>query len=135
MIALLSSLTPDTAVLLFSLGLVLIAVELNRPGAILPGALGLLVALLACARLAHDHPRPLAIGLLFAAAAILLLQSRRSLPFWIPCLGTLAGIAGFARIVPGIHLATAILCGLVLAAGTTVLTRIAHRARQNKGLD
>jgi membrane-bound serine protease (ClpP class) len=135
MITLLSSLTPDTAVLLLSLGLVLIAVELNRPGAILPGALGLLVALLACASLAHDHPDPLAIGLLVSAAGILLLQSHCGIPLWVSCLATAAGIVGFARIVPGIHLATAILCGLTLGVGTTLLTRIAHRARRNKGLD
>ena len=36
---------------------------------------------------------------------------------------------------PGISPWVALLCGLFLGTGTTVLTRIARRARQNKGLD
>jgi NhaP-type Na+/H+ or K+/H+ antiporter len=34
-----------------------------------------------------------------------------------------------------INPAMAVVCGAILGAGTTVLTRIARRARQNKGLD
>jgi membrane-bound serine protease (ClpP class) len=140
MIALLSSLTPDAAILLLTLGLALIAVELNRPGAILPGALGLLVTLLAAAKLAHLHPNPAAFALLLAASAVLLLQLRRRLPLWAAALAALAVITGLLWLVPAagqppIHPAIAILCGLALGVGTTVLTRLARRARQNKGLD
>ncbi|HEX4156178.1 MAG TPA: hypothetical protein VHY48_11245 [Acidobacteriaceae bacterium] len=135
MTALLTALPPDAAILLLTCGLVLIALELNRPGSILPGALGLLLALLACAALAHRRPDPLAIGLLLISALILLLQSRRRIPPWIPCLATAAAIVGLVRIVPGVHLATAVLCGLLLGVGTILLTRIALRARLNKGLD
>lgn len=135
MTAFMHSLTPDAAVLLLTLGLALIAWEMNRPGSILPGALGLLFALLACARLAHFGPDLLAICLLGSAATILLLQSRCGIPLWISFAGTAAAIVGFARIVPGIHIATALFSGAVLGTGTTVLTRMARRARRNKGLD
>lgn len=135
MIPFLANLTPDTAIIILILGLALMAVELNRPGTILPGALGLLLTLLSCAVLAHDKPDPLSIGLLLSAAGILLLQSRCRVAIWILCLGTIAGTVGLAHILPGIHLAVAIPCGLLLTAGTTALTRLAHRARQNKGLD
>jgi membrane-bound ClpP family serine protease len=135
MITLLANLTPDAAIIILTLGLALIALEVNRPGLVLPGAIGLLLTLLSCAVLVHDKPDPLSIGLFVSAAGILLLQLRCRVPLWILCLGAIAGVVGLARILPGIHPATALVCGLLLAVGTTVLTRLAHRARQNKGLD
>jgi membrane-bound serine protease (ClpP class) len=140
MIDLLANLTPDAAVLLLTLGLTLIAVELNRPGSILPGALGLLLSLLAAAILLHHHPRLAALALLIASSAALLLQLRLRLPLWAVALSTLVLIAGLLRLFPAagrprVHPAAAIPCCLFLAAGTTMLTRLAHRARQNKGLD
>lgn len=134
MLPLLSALSPNAAVLILTLGLALITVELNRPGIILPGALGLLLALLSFAAILHDRPQPLALALLFCSAAILLLQLRRDVPLWIVSLATSAAVVGFA-LLAHVMLIVAILCGLLLGAGTTLLTRIARRARQNKGLD
>jgi hypothetical protein len=50
---------------------------------------------------------------------------------------TLALILGFARLTNGpgdvrVHAITASVCGLILGAGTSVLTAVAHRARTNK---
>ena len=58
MLPLFSTLSPDAAALILTVSLALIAFELNRPGSILPGALGLLLSLLATASLAQHHPRP-----------------------------------------------------------------------------
>jgi membrane-bound serine protease (ClpP class) len=139
MTAPLQALSPDAAVLVLTLGIVLIAIELNRPGAILPGALGLLITLLAAARLIQLRPHPVSVALLAAAAVVLLLQLRRSLPLWTAFLATLALIAALLWLLPSDrphpHPAIAVSCGLLLGAGTSVLTRLARRARLNKGLD
>jgi len=134
MFPLFSTLSPNAAVLILTAGLALIALELNRPGSILPGAIGLLLALLSCAALLRQRPQPLSFALLFAGGTILLLQLRCNVRLWLVCLGTAAGIVGFA-LLPGVARLLAISCGLILGAGTTLLTRIARRARQNKGLD
>ncbi|HTV09041.1 MAG TPA: hypothetical protein VMD97_08380 [Candidatus Aquilonibacter sp.] len=134
MLPLLAALSPNAAIVILTIGLILVAIELNRPGMILPGAVGLLFTLVALAVLLHDRPRPLAFGLFLAAATVLLLQLRRNVAVWIVCLGTAAGILGLA-LLPRASLPVALSCGLVLGTGTTVLTRIARRARQNKGLD
>jgi membrane-bound serine protease (ClpP class) len=134
MLPLLVTLSPDAAVLLLTLGIALVAVELNRPGWIVPGALGLLAILLAAAATVHRWPSALAILLLLVAAVILLLQLRVVVRFWTVLLGGAAGVCGLA-LLPGVSLPVAICCGLGLTMGTTVLTRIARRARKNKGLD
>jgi membrane-bound ClpP family serine protease len=136
----LASLSPDAAVLLLTAGLALIAFELNRPGSILPGACGLLLTLLAAARLLRCHPRPWAIGLFIMALGCLLLQLRRTLPLWAAAFATVALVAGLVWLLPAgggvfIHPVVATLCGLILGTGITLLTRVARRARHNKGLD
>jgi membrane-bound serine protease (ClpP class) len=140
MLPLLPTLSPDAAILILTAGLVLIAFELNRPGSILPGALGLLLTLMATAGLTEHHPRPeAAVGAIFCAA-LLLLQLRRKLSAVVVICATIALIFSVANLIPpipGPHISawTAVVSGLVIAAGTTVLTRIARRARLNKGLD
>ena len=140
MLPLLSALSPNAAVLILTLGLGLIAVEFNRPGWIVPGALGLLLALLAAATLAEHHPRPEPVLQLIASMALLLWQSRRSILLIIPASATILLILSLGTLLqptaqPAISGWAALFCVLILGVGTTVLTRIARRARQNKGLD
>ncbi len=140
MLPLLSTLSPDAAVLILTAGVALIAFELNRPGSILPGTLGLLLSLLAAASLAQHHPRPWLVLLFIASMAALLLQARRPLLWIIPAIATILLILSMDTLLPPtvqpeISVWVALLCGLLLGTGTTVLTRIARRARQNKGLD
>lgn len=140
MLPLLSTLSPNAAILTLTAGLALIALELNRPGSVLPGAIGLLLSLLAAASLAEHHPRPAPILLFIASMAVLLWQARRTLLWIIPAGATIVLILSMARLLPttpkpGISPWIAFPCGLALGAGITVLTRIARRARQNKGLD
>ncbi len=140
MLPLLTALSPNGAVLLLTLGLMLIALELNRPGSILPGAFGMLLTLLAAASLGQHHPRPEPVFQFIASMALLLLQARRRLLWIIPASATILLIFSIGNLFPphaqpGVSLWAALVCGVALGAGITVLTRIARRARQNKGLD
>ena len=133
-------LAPDAAIVLLTLGLLLIYVELNRPGWIVPGACGLLLALLATASLLRLNLSLAAVTLLATAAALLLLDLLRPAPALVALAATVALILGFDRLVQGpeqlrIHAPVAVLCGLVVGGGTSVLTRIARRARANKAVD
>jgi membrane-bound serine protease (ClpP class) len=109
-------------------------IELNRPGRIIPGALGLLAALLALPSLFTPPPTLVAALLLAAAIAIFAVGLRRTIHPMLYVVATIALTFGFHAIRP-IQWKTAVICGLILGAGTSVLTRIAHRARVNKGLD
>jgi membrane-bound serine protease (ClpP class) len=137
---LLATLSPDAAVLLLTLGIALIYYELNRPGTILPGAVGLLTVLLSVAALVVHGVNPLAVTLILSAILLLTLTLLRPTPMILPIAATVALVAGL-RWLPRysccapVHLPVALGCGLLLGAGTTLLTRIARRARINKGLD
>jgi membrane-bound serine protease (ClpP class) len=138
--ATLAHLGPDAAVLLLTLGLLLVYTELNRPGWILPGTLGLLLVLLAAASLLRLELSAAALVLLATAAALLLIGLLRPTPPAVALAATLALVLGLYRLVLGpaprhVHGGTAIVCGLLLGSGTSVLTRIACRARANKALD
>lgn len=140
MLPLLATLSPNIAILLFTVGVALIAVELNRPGTIFPGAFGVLLTLLAGASLWLRHPGAASVLQIILSMAVLLLQTRRMLHWLLPLSATILLIYSIATLLPataqpGINPWTAVLCGVILGGGTTVLTRVARRARQNKGLD
>jgi membrane-bound ClpP family serine protease len=129
---------PNLCLLLFTLGFALICVELNRPGLVLPGATGLLLSLLTIASLARLELSPGALVLIATAWLLLLLGLRRNVHSIVSAAATLALILGFYRLTPvepRIHPITALVSGLFLGIGTSILTRIARRARVNKGLD
>ena len=133
-------LSPDAAVLCLTLGLLLVYLELNRPGLIVPGAIGLLIVLLAIAALLPLHLRAIGVALLAGAAGLLLLSLVRQTPLLVAVTAILALIFGFLNLLergvgPQVHALTATGCGLVLGAGTSLLTHLARRARANKGLD
>jgi membrane-bound serine protease (ClpP class) len=136
----LTHLSPNAAVLILTLGLLLIYYELNRPGSILPGAFGLLITLLSIAALAPYRINPNAIVLILLAIALLTHGLLRPTSIAVSAAATIALIFGLRTlIVPACcgHISTSIAigCGLLLGVGTSVLTRVARRARVNKGLD
>ncbi len=133
-------LSPDVALLLVTLGVLLVYLELNRPGWIWSLAVGVLAVLLGAAALGQRELNPAALGLVLVAISILLLNLLRRLQVALLLAATLAIVIGFLHLAPaagtkGVHAVTAAGCGLALGAGTSLLTRIAHRARTNKGLD
>lgn len=133
------SLTPDVAVVLGTLGLCLGFVECNRPGRILPGALGLTLTLFALASLVRDGPRAWAVLLLLGAALTLLANVWRRLPWWSLIAATVGAIAGLRFLIrpeiPGVRSAVAVVCGGVLGSLSALLSRIAYRARRLKAVD
>ena len=140
MLPLLAGLSPNAAVLLLTFGVALIAIELNRPGWFFPGAFGLLLTLLATASLLKHNARLEPAVQIIISMALLLLQARRNLHWILAVSATILLVLSLARLLPGnapgvVSAWLASLAGVVLGAGTTVLTRIARRARQNKGLD
>jgi membrane-bound ClpP family serine protease len=139
MLARLAHLGPDVALLVLTLGLLLIYVELNRPGWIVSGAVGLLAVLFAVASLVRLGLNPAAVVLVGTAVALLGVDLRRKTPVVVSIAATLALVLGFAKLVRGpgmgIKAGTAVGCGLMLGGCTSILTRIARRARTNKGLD
>jgi membrane-bound serine protease (ClpP class) len=133
-------LTPDAAIALFTLGTLLIYLELNRPGSILPGAIGLLLTLLAIAAILPQPLNPFGLILLAAASLFFLINLRRTLHPIFAILSTTILILGFQYLFkttthPILHITTSIACGLILGTSSTYLATIAQRARANKRLD
>jgi membrane-bound serine protease (ClpP class) len=132
-------LPPDAAILGLTLGILLIYWELNRPGTILPGALGLLAVLFSIAALLHTELQPAGIILIATAILLLALGLRYTLPAIVPTAATIALILGLYLLTQTpankIHASVSLFCGLILGTSTSRLAAIAHRARRNKGLD
>lgn len=141
MLPLVATLSPNAAILILTFGCVLVAVEVNRPGLILPGAVGVLLMLLAVGSLAAKHPSATSVLWVAAFAAVLLLPPARMRQSWFVAAAATAGLVfSLKHLVPsksGAEVSpwAAVFCGTLFGAGTTVLTRIARRARKNKGLD
>jgi len=129
---------PNLAVLILVLGGLLIYLEFNSPGTIIPGALGTLLLLVALFSLNLLPVRYTAVVLLIAAFILLLLEAK------FPSHGVLAGsgvialVFGTLTLVDGpipemrVRLSTAIACGVAFGLITLFLVRIAILARKNK---
>lgn len=132
------SVSPDLALITATAGVCLIFFELNRPGLILPGSLGLLLTLFASAALAHHRIDPLAAAGLTASALTLGTNLYRILPTWLLVIAVFALTASFRFLLTPperpIHTATALVCGPVLGVLSAVLSRIALRARRAKAI-
>jgi membrane-bound serine protease (ClpP class) len=130
---------PDAALILLMAGIALIFWELNRPGSILPGALGLLAVLFAISSLTHTGLHLAGASLVAIAVLLLALGLRRTIIQSLSAVATIFLSAGFwlAIVSPSnkIHAATSTICGLLIGIASTRLARIARVARRNKGLD
>ena len=133
-------LAPDDAVLLGALGVCLGFVECNRPGRIVPGALGLRLFLFASASLLPLGVRGVAVLFLASSAAVLAANLWRMLPTALLLAAVLGLIAGLRFLVPAgaadhVHTVTAVLAGTVVGTPGAALSRIAFCARRSKALD
>jgi membrane-bound serine protease (ClpP class) len=122
------TLTPTAAILLLTAGILLLYWEINRPGLIVPGAVGLLASLVALGSLIRQG-NSIATVLLITAVSLLLVDLLRPTHISVALAATLALTLGLFAISPT---PVAVLCGILLGLGTSVLTRIARRARANK---
>jgi membrane-bound ClpP family serine protease len=139
LLARLGHLSANVGLLVLTVGVLLIYVELNRPGWVMPGVVGLTATLFGVASLARLGVNPGAVALVGTAVVLLGLGLRRRTPVMVPVAATLGLVLGFARLVKGpgagVDPGMAVGCGLVVGGSTSILTRIAQRARANKGLD
>jgi membrane-bound serine protease (ClpP class) len=131
---------PDLAVLLLLAGLLLIYVEFNLPGTIIPGSLGALLLLLGLFGLGFLPVRHTAIALLLAGLALMLLELKSTSHGILAFAGTVSIVFGLATLVDGstgaheVHLSTAIAAGAAFGIITFTLAWLALRARKNKVL-
>ncbi len=129
---------PDLTILLLTLGALLIYLEINTPGGVVPGVAGLMLVLLAGYAFAHMPLRWEGILLLCVSLALMLYEShfRR---------GTAVALAGVACLVIGLRLlvrgpipelqvdwSTAVGAGLGFGGITAGLLLLGMRARQAK---
>ena len=138
---LLSHLTsPDLSVLLLVLGGLLVYLEFNVPGTIVPGALGTLLVLLSLFGLNLLPIRHTAVLLLVAAAVLIVLEAKFASHGVLALAGTLSLVLGLSTLVDGpiaelrVHLGTALGAGLGFGIISFILAWVALRARRSKVL-
>lgn len=130
----------DIAVVVLTVGLLLIYVEMNRPGLVVAGAVGLLGVLFAIASLGRLELNAAATVMVGTGVVLLAVGVVRNTAWLVAVAATVALVLGLDHLVVGpgamrVHMGTAVVCGVIVGAGTSILTRIARRARTNKGLD
>jgi membrane-bound serine protease (ClpP class) len=129
---------PNLAVLILLAGALLIYMEFNTPGTIIPGALGTLLVLVALFSLNLLPVRYTSLALIVGAIILMVLEAKFPSHGILAATGTIALVLGTLTLVAGpipemrVQLATAIATGLAFGLITTFLVRIAWRARQNK---
>ena len=129
---------PNLAVLVLMVGGLLIYVEFNTPGTIIPGTLGTILVLLALFGLNLLPVRYTSVMLLAAAFALLILEAHFASHGVLAAAGILCLVIGALTLVDGpipelrVHLATALSAGLAFGLITVFLLRLALRARRSK---
>ena len=131
---------PDVAVMLLVLGGLLIYLEFNVPGTVVPGSLGTLFVLLGFFGLDLLPVRHTAIVLLLAAVVMMVLETKFASHGILAVAGIACLVFGLATLVDGpipelrVHTATAVGAGLGFGAISFGLAWIALRARRGKVL-
>lgn len=132
--------SPDLDVLLLLCGGLLIYLEFNVPGTIVPGALGTLMVLLAIFGLNLLPVQHTSVLLLFAALALMVLEAKFSSHGVLGIAGVLCLVFGLATLVNGptpemrVHFGVAAGAGVGFGVITFGLAWIAVKARQAKRL-
>ncbi|HET9087660.1 MAG TPA: nodulation protein NfeD [Acidobacteriaceae bacterium] len=129
---------PNLAVILLVLGGLLIYLEFNAPGTIVPGALGTLLVLISLFALNLLPLQYTAVGFLVAAAVLFVLDVKFATHGMLGLAGIACLVFGLLTLVDGpipemqVHLETALGAGIGFGLITVFLTAIAVRARRNK---
>jgi membrane-bound serine protease (ClpP class) len=129
---------PNLALMVLVVGGLLIYVEFNTPGTIVPGTLGTIMVLIALFALNLLPVRYTSVMLLVAAFVLLILEAHFATHGVLAGAGILALVFGALTLVDGpipelrVHLATALSAGLAFGLITVFLLRLALRARRAK---
>jgi membrane-bound serine protease (ClpP class) len=129
---------PNLAVLILLAGALLIYLEFNTPGTIIPGALGTLLVLLALFSLNLLPVRYTSLALIVGAIILMVMEAKFPSHGILAAAGTVALVLGTLTLVAGpipemrVQFATAVATGLAFGLITTFLVRIALIARRNK---
>jgi len=129
---------PNLAVLVLVVGALLIYLEFNVPGTIIPGTLGTLLVLLALFSLNLLPVRYTSVALLLAACVLLVLEVKFATHGVLASAGILALVVGALTLVDApipemrVHWATALSTGLAFGLITVFLLRLAVRAKRSK---
>ena len=129
---------PNLAVILLVLGGLLIYLEFNAPGTIVPGALGTLLVLISLFALNLLPLEYTAVGFLVAAAVLFVLDVKFATHGMLGLAGIACLVFGLLTLVDGpipemrVHLEIALAAGVGFGLITVFLTTIAVRARRNK---
>jgi len=131
---------PNLAVLLLVLGGLLIYLEFNVPGTIIPGSIGTLLVLLSLFGLNLLPIRHTAVLLLIAALVLMVLETKFASHGMLALSGTICLVFGLATLVNSsvpelqVHTGTAVGAGIGFGAISFGLAWIALRARRGKVL-
>ncbi len=129
---------PDLTVLLLALGGLLIYLEVNTPGGVIPGAAGILLVLLAVYALFHMPLRWEAVLLLILAGMLLLAEAHFQRGFIFAMLAMALLVIGLRLLVDGpvpeleVNWGTAIGAGIGFGGVTAGLLMLGFRARRAK---
>jgi membrane-bound serine protease (ClpP class) len=135
---LLSLMNPNLDVLLLTLGLLLIYLEINTPGIVVPGAAGLLLVLLTVFALGSLPVSSLGVGLCILALLLLVLEARLHTRGMLAIAGILALIGGLGTLVVGpvsqlqVSWPTAIGAGIGFGGVTAALMVLGSEAKRAK---
>lgn len=129
---------PDLALFLLVAGALLIYLEFNTPGTIIPGSLGALMVMVSLFALNLLPLRYTSVMLLIGGFVLLVLEAKFASHGIVAVCGILAMVFGAITLVNApipelrVHPATAAALAIGFGVITLVLVRLAIRARQNK---
>ncbi|MDQ6802680.1 MAG: nodulation protein NfeD [Acidobacteriota bacterium] len=129
---------PNIAFLLFALGALAIFAELNHPGAVLPGVVGVIAILLALFALNLLPTRYAALSLLIAAFVLFALEAKYATHGVLGIGGVICMIFGALFLVDGpipemrVHLFTALIISVPIGLITVFLMTLVMRARRTR---
>jgi membrane-bound serine protease (ClpP class) len=131
---------PNLAIFLLIIGALLIYLEFNVPGTIVPGAIGTLLVLLALFGLNLLPIRHTAVLLLIAALVMMVLETKFASHGILALAGTISLVFGLATLVNGpipelqVHTGTALGAGLGFGIISFGLAWISLKAHRNKAV-
>jgi membrane-bound serine protease (ClpP class) len=129
---------PNVAFILFSLGMLCLYIEMNHPGAILPGVIGFILILLAVFALQILPTSYAALALILSSFVLFALEAKFQSGGVLAAGGIFAMVLGALLLVDGpipemrVRLLTALVVSIPMGLITVFLMTIALRAQRNK---